>query len=247
MQNNYSQKAGAGEILKSAFSYWNKTLFYNLVFSLLYFSLFFMGYFYLFRYFGYWEQILPYGDLARTDFSAFNKKMEEVIRQPDFSYFVLGIFILSALLNPLNVGLYKMYRKIDLKEKIEMNDIFAGYLGFGFFKFFGFYLFWIIVFSYANSTLLLGIVWIFVTLFSVPLLFFRNTTTFEGIALSSKILWKNLTTIFLCVLFAAAFSFSGIVLFGFGFLLTFPFWNAVVYSLYSRFYSEHNNHKVTKN
>ncbi len=238
MQNNHPQKTGIAEILKTAFSYWSKTIFYQLVFSLLYFSLFFLGYFYLFHYFGFWEQISQYGDLARTDFPAFNKKMEEISKQPQFPYLILGVFILSALLNPLNVGFYKMYRKIDLKEKVEINDLFAGYRGFDFFKFFGFYLFWMVVFSYANVIFILGIVWIFVTLFSVPLLFFKNVKTFEGIALSVKNIRKDFLTVFVCILFAVVFSFSGILLFGFGFLFTFPFWNAVIYSLYKRFYSD---------
>lgn len=238
MQNNQPPKAGVSEILKSAFFYWNKALFYQLIFSLLYFSLFFLGYFYLFKYFGLWDHIAPYSDLMRTDFPAFSKKMEEVAKLPQTSNFVFGVFFLFAFLNPLNVGLYKIYRKTDLNEKLEINDLFAGYLGFDFFKFLGFYLFWMIVFTYANAIFLLGIVWIFVTLFSVPLLFFMNIKTFEGIRLTVKALRENFITVVICMMVAGIFSFSGILLFGFGFLLTFPFWHAVIYSLYKRFYNE---------
>lgn len=240
MEKEYPQKVSIQEILKTAFSYWNRTLFYQMAFSLLYFSLFFLGYFYLFKYFGLWDQVSQNSDLLKTDFPAFNKKMEEVSKLPQTQSFLLGIFFLFALLNPLNVGFYKIYRKVDLKEKIGMNDLFAGYLGFDFFKFFGFYLFWMIVFSYANSLLLLGIVWIIITLFSVPLMFFMNVNTIEGIKLTVKGLKQDFTTILISVIIAALFSISGLLLFGFGFLFTFPFWHAMIYTLYQRFFKEND-------
>ncbi len=240
MENNYPKKVGISEILKTAFTYWNSTLFYQLAFSLLYFSLFFLGYFYLFRYFGLWDQMSQHSELLKTDFPVFNKKMEEVAKLPQTQSFLLGIFFLFAFLNPLNVGFYKIYRKIDLKEKIVMNDLFAGYIGLTFFKFFGFYLFWMIIFSYANSFLLLGIVWVILTLFSVPLMFFMNVNTIEGIKLTWQGLKQDFSTVIICVAIAIVFSLSGILLFGFGFLLTFPFWHAMIYTLYQNFFKEND-------
>ena len=238
MDKNYPQKVGIQEILKTAFSYWNKTLIYQLAFSLIYFTLFFLGYFYLFKYFGLWDQVSQNSELLKTDFAAFNKKMEEIAKLPQTQSFLLGIFFLFALLNPLNVGFYKIYRKLDLKEEIRMNDLFAGYLGFDFFKFFGFYLFWMIIFSYANSLLLLGIVWIMVTLFSVPLMFFMNVNTIEGIKLTIKGLKRDFTTIIICMAIATLFCLSGLILFGIGFLFTFPFWHAMIYTLYQQMFKE---------
>ena len=240
MEKNYPQKVGMQEILKTAFSYWNRTLFYQVAFSLLYFSLFFLGYFYLFKYFGLWDEMSQHSELLKTDFPAFNKKMEEVALLPQTQSFLLGIFFLFAFLNPLNVGFYKIYRKLDLNEKVTMNDLFAGYLGFDFFKFFGFYLFWMIIFSYANSLLLLGVVWIIITLFSVPLMFFMNVNTIEGIKLTVKGLKQDFSTIVLSVLVAALFSLSGLLLFGVGFLFTFPFWHAMIYTLYQHNFKEND-------
>ena len=240
MEKNYPQKVGMQEILKTAFSYWNRTLFYQVAFSLLYFSLFFLGYFYLFKYFGLWDEMSQHSELLKTDFPAFNKKMEEVALLPQTQSFLLGIFFLFAFLNPLNVGFYKIYRKLDLNEKVTMNDLFAGYLGFDFFKFFGFYLFWMIIFSYANSLLLLGVVWIILTLFSVPLMFFMNVNTIEGIKLTVKGLKQDFSTIVLSVLIATLFSLSGLLLFGVGFLFTFPFWHAMIYTLYQHNFKEND-------
>ena len=238
MEKNYPQKVGIQQVLGTAFSYWNRTLFYQVSFSLLYFSLFFLGYFYLFKYFGLWDEMSQHSDLLQSDFPAFNKKMEEVMKMPQTQSFLLGIFFLFAFLNPLNVGFYKIYRKMDLNEKISLNDLFAGYLGFDFFKFFGFYLFWMIIFSYANSLPLLGIVWIVLTLFSVPLMFFMNVNTIEGIKLTFKGLKTNFSTIFISMVVAFLFSLSGLLLFGFGFLFTFPFWHAVIYTLYQHIFKE---------
>ncbi|WP_226063683.1 hypothetical protein [Kaistella polysaccharea] len=246
MEKTYPSKANLSDILKTAFTYWNKTLFYQIAFSLLYFSLFFLGYFFLFRYFGLWDALSPYSELIKTDMPAFNEKMQDVAKLPQTQGFVLGIFILLALINPLNVGFYKIYRKIDLKEPVVMNDLFAGYLGFDFFKFFGFYLFWLIIFSYANSLLMLGAVWVIITLFSVPLMFFMNINTFEGISLTFKGLKKDFSTVLIAVIVGFLFSLSGLLLFGFGFLLTFPFWHAIIYTLYQHIFKENEPKSAIK-
>ena len=238
MENKLAKNAPIELLLKTAFTYWKKTLLFQLAYSLLYFSLFFLGYFHLFQYFGLWDEFTKHSDLWRTDLPAFNKKMEEVAALPQMRNFALAFFVLLALINPLNVSFYKIYRKIDLKEEVKLNDLFAGYLGFDFFKFFGFYLFWIIIFTYANALLLLGFVWIFITLFSIPLMFFQNVKTFEGISLGFKGIRKNFTTIAVCMVVALLFGASGILLCGFGLLLTYPFWNAMVYTLYQHIYKE---------
>lgn len=238
MENYGPRKSGIQEVLKTAFWYWNKTLLYQLSYSLLYFSLFFIGYIYLFKYFGLWDEFSKYSDLVRTDMPAFNKKMEEIAKLPQARNFSLAFFFLLALINPLNVGLFKIFRKTDLKEAISFNDLFAGYQGLDFFKFFGFYLFWIIIFTYANSLLLLGFIWIMITFFSIPLLFFMEVKTFEGILITVKGLRKNFTLVLTGIIVALFFSLSGFLLFGVGFLLTFPFWNAMTYALYQQIYKE---------
>lgn len=232
------QKPGVSEILSDSFNYWNRTLRFQLLYSLLYLSLFFFGYFYLFRWFGLWDEIIQHQDLAKTNFTAFNEKIKEIAQLPQMGSFALSVLVLLAIINPLNVGFYKIYHKLDLGEKTVTNDLFAGYLGFDFFRFFGFYLFWLIVFSYANSLLMLGILWVLVTVFSVPLIFFKRVPTFQSVALTVKALRGNLTVVLATIMIAFLFSLSGILLFGFGFLLTFPFWNAVIYSLYKRVFTE---------
>ena len=184
------------------------------------------------------SEFVKYRSLVQTDLPAFNKKMEEIARLPQARYFALAFFALIAIISPLNVGPYRIYRKIDLKEPIVFNDLFAGYQGFDFFKFFGFYLVWIIIFSYSNALILLGIVWIILTLFSVPLLFFQNVKLFEGVSKGFKVLKNNFSVIFIGIFTAFFFSLTGLLLCGVGFLLTFPFLNAMIYTLYQQYFKE---------
>lgn len=227
---------GLGNVLKKAFFYWSHTLRYQLAYSLLFFSLFFLGYFFLFRHFGLWDALAPYSDLVRTDMAAFNAKAAEIAQLPQTQGFVLGLFLLLSLVAPLNVGFYNIYRKVDRNEPITLNDLFAGYRGFTFFKFFGFYLFWFVVFSYANSLLVLGLVWILITFYCVPLMYFRNATTFGGIRETFGAMKQDFTTALLAMVLGIAISLSGLLLFGFGFLLSFPFWHALVYTLYAHYF-----------
>jgi hypothetical protein len=238
MKNNYAEKSPIASILKSAFTYWKETLLFQFLYSVLWFSIFFTGYFFLFRYFGLWDEIVKNSALVSTDLPAFNKKMEQLALLPEMRNFALSFFVLLAFINPLNVSFYKIYRKNDLKQPLVLNDLFAGYLGLDFFKFFGFYLFWIITFTYANALFVLGIVWIFITLFSIPLLFFMQVKTFEGIDLTIKALREHLPTILACILVAILFSLSGVLLCGLGLLLTFPFWHAMIYALYQNIFKE---------
>lgn len=238
MENSLQPHTGVAPVLKKAFFYWKSTIIYQLLFSVLYFGLFFIGYFYLLQYFGLWDEFMKHRDLVSTDLPSFNKKMEEIARLPQARNFGLAFFFLTALINPLNVGLYKVYRKIDQKEEVFFNDLFAGYQGITFFRFVGFYLFWIIIFTYANAIFLLGIVWYLLTLFCVPLMFFMDVKIFEGISLTFKVLRKNLSVILITAVVALLFGFSGVLLCGVGILLTFPFIHSMIYTLYQQFYNE---------
>lgn len=238
MQNSKRPDNGLSYTLRTAFSYWNRTLLYQLMFSFWYFLLFLGGYWYLLQHFGLWDLFMEHKELVQTDIAAFNKKVEEISRLPQARNFGLAFLFLMALINPLAVGLYAIYRKIDLKEKINITDVFAGYQGFAFFNFFAFHLFWIIIFTYANALLILGIVWYFVTLFSIPLMFFMQIRAFEGISLTFKVLKKNFAVIFISMAVALIFGLSGFLLCGFGIFFTFPFIHAMIYTLYRQYFNE---------
>jgi hypothetical protein len=240
MQNKYPQKPGIDFILKQAFFYWNKTLIFQLMFSIIYFAIFFTGMFFFASRFGIWEQNQELAEAFRLGTKAYLDKVAVISateNYKNFSYCVLGVIV---FLYPLNLGLFQIFRKIDLKEKIVIGDLFAGYNGSNFFKYVSYFLFWFFVYLLAAQTIILGIVWVIVTLFVAPLMFFTDKRIFEAITLNFKALKMYFIEITVCVIVAFIFKYAGFALFLVGGLFTFPFWNAIIYSLYKTVFSEKN-------
>lgn len=237
MEQDYPQKTGIDKILKEAFSYWNQTLMYNIIFSLIYFSVSFIVLYYFGMKYGLLQKFEDIFPLALKNPTAYRTAAQEIMQTGEamkFSYVLLAVF---AFLYPLNLGLMKIFRKIDLKEKINFADLFAGYNGTNFFIYASFFLFWYIIFEYAKLLLIPAVLWVFVTLFCAPLMFFMDKRIMESIQLTIKALRGNFITVFVCVLVAILFRYIGIFSI-IGALFTFPFWNAMIYAMYKNFFRE---------
>lgn len=237
MEQDYPQKTGIDKILKEAFSYWNQTLMYNIIFSLIYFSVSFIVLYYFGMKYGLLQKFEDIFPLALKNPTAYRTAAQEIMQTGEamkFSYVLLAVF---AFLYPLNLGLMKMFRKIDLKEKINFEDLFAGYNGTNFFIYASFFLFWYIIFEYAKLLVIPAVLWVLVTLFCAPLMFFMDKRIMESIQLTIKALRGNFITVFVCVLVAILFRYIGIFSI-IGALFTFPFWNAMIYAMYKNFFRE---------
>lgn len=237
MQEQNPKPIGVDVIVKRAFHYWNKTLVFQLVFSLIYLSILIGVYYYFSSHYGILQQYLDAYSIAGEGFEAYQKEIQKIVENPNylkFYYLILGTLV---FLFPLNIGFYQIYRKMDLKESIVLNDLFVGYSGLNFFKFTSFYLFWIIVFSYLGPTIILGFAWILITLFSGPLMFFNNKRIFETLDLNFKALRNFFGLIFVSILVAILFKFITILTI-FLLPLTFPFSNAMIYTLYQHIFKE---------
>ncbi|WBV59181.1 hypothetical protein PFY12_08910 [Chryseobacterium camelliae] len=232
MQNKYPQKPGIDFILKQAFFYWNKTLVFQLMFSIIYFAVFFTSLFFFASRYGIWEQQQELIEAFKVSTDAYIKKAAELGATDNSRYFSYAILATSVFLYPLNLGFFQIFKKIDLNEKIGLNDLFVGYNGLNFFKYIGYFLFWILIYFMVAQTIILPIIWVFVTFFVAPLMFFNNARSFEAISLNFKVLKSHFVEIFVCVLVAFLFKYIGFVVFLIGGLFTFPFWNAMIYSLY---------------
>ncbi|MBK1894899.1 hypothetical protein [Chryseobacterium paridis] len=240
MQNKYPQKPGIDFILKQAFFYWNKTLIFQLMFSIIYFAIFFTGMFFFASRFGIWGQNQELAEAFKLGTKAYMEKAAAISATKEyqnFSYAILGTIV---FLYPLNLGLFQIFRKMDLNEKIVLGDLFAGYNGLNFFKYISYFLFWFFVYLLAAQTIILGVVWVFVTIFVAPLMFFADKRIFEAISLNFKALKMYFVEIMVCVIVAFIFKYAGFALFLVGGLFTFPFWNAIIYSLYKTVFSEKN-------
>jgi hypothetical protein len=238
MQNKYPQKPGIDFILKQAFFYWNKTLVFQLIFSIVYFVVFFTAMFLFGSKYGIWEQSQEMGEALKLGTKAYLEKAAEVSATENYQMFMIAIFGTTAFLYPLNIGFFQIFRKIDLNEKIELGDLFVGYNGLNFFKYLGYFIFWLMIYRLTVPTIFLAVLWVVVTLFVAPLMFFTDKRIFEAISLNFKAVKLYFVEILVCVIVAVIFKYIGFALFFIGGLFTFPFWNAMIYSLYKTIFSE---------
>lgn len=238
MQNKYPQKPGIDFILKQAFFYWNKTLIYQLMFSIIYFAIFFTSISFFAAKYGIWEMNQELVEAFKIGTSEYLAKTSEIAQTDNYQKFMYGIFGTIIFLFPLNLGLFQIFKKMDLKEKIVIGDLFAGYNGLNFFKYIGYYIFWFFTYLMVAQTIILPVVWVFITIFVAPLMFFTDKRIFEAISLNFKALKMYFLEIFVCILVAFFFKYLGFGLFLIGGLFTFPFWNAMIYSLYKTVFSE---------
>lgn len=238
MQSKYPQKPGLDFILKQAFFYWNKTLVYQLMFSMVFFGIFLTSLFFFGERFGILEQNQALADALKEGAKAYMEKVAELSATENYQMFTFAIWGTMAFLYPLNLGMFQIFRKLDLKEKIELGDLFVGYNGLNFFKYLGYYIFWFLIYRFTIPTLFLAIIWVSMTVFVAPLMFFTNKRIFEAISLNLKALRMYYVEIFVCVIVAVLFKYLGFTLFLVGGLFTFPFWNAMIYSLYKTVFSE---------
>lgn len=237
MQTNYPQKKGIGFILSEAFAYWNRTLVYQILFSLIYFSVFFVVLFYFASRLGIMEQYIGLSEKLKQGMEVYRKGVQVIADNPNFLKFQIIWLLTMAFLFPLNLGLMKMFRKLDQGEKPAMEDLFAGYAGTNFFIYTSFFLFWSIIYVYTVPTIFLALIWVLVTLFCAPLMFFMDKRIPEAIALNFKALRLYPLEILVCTFVAFAFKYFGILTF-IGAIFTLPFWNAVIYALYSKIFRE---------
>lgn len=127
MQEKYPQKPGIDFILRQAFFYWNKTLVFQLIFSVIYFTVFFTSLFFFASKYGIWEQNQVLLEAFQESTQAYLQKAAELGATENSRYFSYAFLGTIVFLYPLNLGFFKIFRKADLNEKIELGDLFAGY------------------------------------------------------------------------------------------------------------------------
>ena len=212
------------------------------MFSVIYFFIFFSVYLYVANRFGIYEQLsnalVEYLKVGPKGMDALTQELQAIKESPNYTYSTLGLLFVSAFLYPLNLGFFQIYRKIDLKEPFVMSDLFVGYNGLNFFRYTSYFVFWFLVNDMLKVTTFLPFVWMMITIFMAPLMFFQNKTIFEGIALNWKALKIYFIEIFVCTIVAVLFKYLGFAVFLIGGLFTFPFWNAMIYSLYKTIFRE---------
>ncbi|MFP3636975.1 hypothetical protein, partial [Bacillus sp. SIMBA_033] len=84
--------------------------------------------------YGIWEQSQEMGEALKLGTKAYLEKAAAVSATENYQMFTLAIWGTTAFLYPLNLGMFQIFRKLDLQEKIVLGDLFVGYNGLNFFK-----------------------------------------------------------------------------------------------------------------
>lgn len=235
--SNSTHKISLEEILSKSFFYWKSTLGFQAIVTLLYFGIFLLAGIQLSHYY-FGDKMYDYSQKFLEDPKLYMQKLNELFATENGGYFQIIMALIKASLFPLNIGLFKIYSNIDENKPSLLSDVLDGYSGSNFFKFWGYAIFWNVVFQLGFSLFFLpGILWVLMTLFVSPLLYFTPIRMIEGIQLSAKVVFANFTIILPCAIVAFLFGYSGLVLFFVGFLFTFPFWNAIIYTLFKKFFN----------
>ena len=87
-------------------------------------------------------------------------------------------------------------RLSNLNEEIVIGDLFVGYNGLNFFKFIGYFLFWLMIYLLIWQTIILPFLWVLATLFIAPLMFFLDKRIFEALSINFKALKMFFVEIF---------------------------------------------------
>ena len=231
------------KIFNEAMNYWRMVMKYNLYFSLLYFSVFMVLVLGGLNYLGAMPMFLELSQI--TDTKQYINKINEIFKTEQMQLFPILLIISSGLIYPLHIGFFNIFKKIDDKEEIYLSDLFVGFQGSNFIKYAMYYIFWLMIYNYtkaiAGSFYFLAIVplfWVATTLFISPLMYFRKEPLGMALLWNFQILRRNFAVLMLCVLATVLISYSGFFLMFVGYALTFPFWNAMIYTLYKYLFVE---------
>ena len=222
-------KPEIGKILTEAYQYWMRTLPFQFLFCVIYFAITLFAGSYAFRYYGLFDEVQKFQGLIYTDGKAFLNKYGELMQTENALLFLQVMIVIKAVIFPLNIGFLKIYRKLDLGEKPETGDLFAGFQGSYFFVFVTYSLAWSLVNNFLS---IFSLLWIPMALFVPALIFFKGFNYFQSFKISVQTFQRNFVLLFIAMVVSILFSYSGFIMFFFGIFITFPFWNAMIYVLY---------------
>ncbi|MDL1913926.1 MAG: hypothetical protein FDW93_05295 [Bergeyella sp.] len=224
------------EVLDETFFYAKKNWAFHVFFSLIYLSVYFSVTFYFAYRYGVIEEI---SSLMKNiePISVLIERVALLGTQENIKTFSLIVFALQAFLFPLHVGLFKIYKKTDLKETIGPSDLFSGYSGVNFFIFVSYFILWKFMMDLSFLFFPLAFLWILFTLLATPLMFFKNLSSFRAISLSFKATIRHIFLLFLAFILSLFFRYAGFLLFVFG-LFTYPVIITTIYVLYKKIFEE---------
>lgn len=222
-------------VLTRAFALWASTTKFQIVFSIFYFAILFVLASFAINYFGINEKIAAFAPLMQSDPDGFVAKMKELAMTPEYTNFLVAVIAIKAIVFPLNIGMQNVFAVKESGTEPVFNDLLIGYQGINFLKYLAFGIFWNSVFFIMPSPF--AVLWVLICFFVSPLMFFLNQNSFKSIAITFTVLRTKFFLVFVSTIVAILFSYSGVLMFGFGILLTFPFWNAIIYACFRQVFT----------
>lgn len=159
--------------------------------------------------------------------------------------YILGMALLSGVINPFTAGLLKMAHAADTNEDFSVGTAFIYYKGD---KFLDLFLSGLLIASLSvglNSlfdnvdffmmpfiSAIVNIIISFFTLFTIPLIILGNLKAIDAIMASCTVVAKNSLLILGLWIVAYILGFVGIIVFCLGVLFTWPFISSMTYSIY---------------
>lgn len=236
MQNN-NELLSVPHIFKNAFQYWKKTLIYQIIYALIYGGIF-LGFLYFFAMkFSILSDYLEILENTKGNITELEKEITTLSKTDNYQNLIMIMLGVSIFLSPLQIGFLKIYRKIDTQEPYTFADLFSGYSGINFFIYLSYFTFWNFSASLL-SMIYLSPLWIIFTIFVVPVMFFTGQGSFSAMKFSFLAVRKNFWIILVTLIGSFIIKYSGLILFGIGFILTSSFPIAVLYTLYNKLFSE---------
>lgn len=165
---------------------------------------------------------------------------------PGFSMYMTFSSLFLLLLTPLYVGLIYMVNKFNTKNPIEFSDLFIGYRQ-NFVNILIYSLISGIISSIAMAFCFLPFFFVYpFLLIGYPILLFENSSAMEALNKSFAIAKENYGVFLLTGFLGMLISAAGIILCGFGIILTAPFIMIVMYSTYCAFLGKPRQIMYTK-
>jgi len=141
MIHQQPQKTGIDFVIKRAFFYWKTTIFYQIVLSIMYFGILISVAQFAAEKLGLLDEYLKIIKNSQGNFHRLESGIKHLVNNPNLPTFSLILMLTQAFVFPLQVGIFKIYRKIDINESYNFNDILSGYEGRNFFVFITYFIF----------------------------------------------------------------------------------------------------------
>lgn len=225
-------------ILKNAFQTYRNSFLISFLGSVCLFSVLFLLYLLIF------PMLVK---MPLNDFSQLALKQPEAVQQlitsADFQVkMMLFILLINCIVVPMEAGFYKLFEALGNKQRVGHKLLFSFYNSVYTKRILSFVLFfsavkWAIAFLLTRLGLggfdfSVSVILSLLFTLTIPIIVFENQSVTQAMKVSSRRMAPYMFTALIVLFIGLIATLSGILLFGFGLVLTLPFFFAVNYNLY---------------